>query len=176
MGWASADTMDSSLDFTCLSRTSSNMCQNCTMYAKQMINKRYNKVLKALSDEAGNFDVTRAEKFEELFLDQLNKRAINNFWRTDQKLHLHLRKRIMKEKLQPKIKLNLKTSLPPNTEFSSSSSNNEKGTEEKISGEDSYETISTAPDSGVCRRFWNPSYYELPFEVETFKENIVESI
>ena len=149
------------------------------MYAKEMINKRYNKVLKALSDEAGNFDVKRAEKFEELFLDQLNKRAINNFWRTDQKLHYHLRKRIMKEKMriqQPKIKLNLKTKLTPNGEYSSSSSNDEKDTEEKSSEEERYETISTAPDSGVCRRFWNPSYYELPLEVETFKENILESI
>ena len=164
-------------DITCLSGTTSNMCRNCTKYAREMINKRFNKVVKALSDNDGILNVSRADRFESLFLEELNKRrvnTVNNYWRTDQKLHHHLHRRIAKEKTKPehsKIKINLKTDI----------SKDKTETKDKLVGEnknnqDEFETISTVPDNGVCRRFWNPSFYELELEPEPFIEDIIEDI
>eukprot|EP00092_Neocalanus_flemingeri_P018395 GFUD01019908.1.p1 GENE.GFUD01019908.1~~GFUD01019908.1.p1 ORF type:complete len:169 (+),score=33.27 GFUD01019908.1:85-591(+) len=166
--------MSSTYDFTCLSGTTTNMCKNCTRYAREMINKRYNKVVKALSDKDGNLNISRAERFENLFLEELNKRLVNNFWRTDQKLHHHLHKRIIKEKTKPehsKIKINLKTDL-----FKDRTDMKVVIEDENKKSEDDFETISTMPDNGVCRRFWNPSFYELDLESEPFIENILEDI
>merc|ERR1712202_78331 len=88
-----------------------------TKYAREMINKRFNKVVKALSDNDGILNVSRADRFESLFLEELNKRrvnTVNNYWRTAQKLHHHLHRRIAKGKTKPehsKIKINLKTDI-----------------------------------------------------------------
>ena len=92
-------------DFTCLGGSTTNMCKNCNLYAREMVNKRYNKVIKALSDDDGNMNIDRAERFEKVFSEELNKRAlvmVNNFVRTDQDLLLHIRKRITKEKIKAK--------------------------------------------------------------------------
>ena len=64
--------------------TTSNMCRNCTVYAREMINKWYNKVVKAMSDEQGNLSIGRDDWSE------LSKWEVNNFWQTDFKLHQHL--------------------------------------------------------------------------------------
>ena len=152
------------------------MCKNCTQYAREMINKRYNKVLKALSDEGGDLNIDRAEKFERVFSDELGKRAlvmVNNFVRTDQELLLHLRRRIVKEKKairSPKININIKSSV------SKEETENDEKTNVDHHGKDEFETISTVPDSGVCRRLWNPAYYELPLESEPLVEDILEHI
>ena len=92
-------------DFTCLGGSTTNMCKNCNLYAREMVNKRYNKVIKALSDDDGNMNIDRAERFEKVFSEELNKRAlvmVNNFVPTDQDLLLHIRKRITKEKIKAK--------------------------------------------------------------------------
>merc|ERR1711942_198328 len=160
-------------DFTCLGGSTTNMCKNCNLYAREMVNKRYNKVIKALSDDDGNLKIDRAEKFEKVFSEELNKRAlvmVNNFVRTDQYLLLHIRKRIAKEKIKAKpSKININF-------VSTALKKDETGnTHHKYDGED-VETISTAPDSGVCRRLWNPTYYELPIESEPLMEDIMENI
>ena len=92
-------------DFTCLGGSTTNMCKNCNLYAREMVNKRYNKVIKALSDDDGNMNIDRAERFEKVFSEELNKRAlvmVNNFVPTDQDLLLHIRKKITKEKIKAK--------------------------------------------------------------------------
>ena len=56
------------------------------LYAKEMTNKRYNKIVRALSADTGELDIPRGHRFEQLFLKELNRRSRNNYWRTDQLL------------------------------------------------------------------------------------------
>ena len=81
---------------SCLSKTHTSMCRNCVTYAREMTNKRYNKIIKALTNDQGKFDLARAHRFEKLFMKELNKRSFNNYWRTDKILQTHIHNKILR--------------------------------------------------------------------------------
>jgi len=182
---------------SCLSKTHPSMCKNCVQYAKEMTNKRYNKIIKALTNDQGNFDLARGHRFEVLFVKELNKRNLNNYWRTDKMLQNHIHNKIVMEmekkendilkKVDPEF-FRVREMLVARPSNALGASNNKNKTSFKVTKpvktvtnmkddmkddlEDEVVTIGTVPDSGVCRNYWNPGYYQLDMEEQENVEDL----
>lgn len=169
------------------------MCKNCVQYAKEMTNKRYNKIIKALTNDQGKFDLARGHRFEVLFVKELNKRNLNNYWRTDKMLQNHIHNKIVMEmekkeeeilkKVDPEF-FRVREMLVGKPSYTLGASNNKNKNKFKVTKsvksvtatkdyvEDLVETIGTVPDSGICRTYWNPGFYELDLEDQQNVEDL----
>lgn len=177
---------------SCLSKTHPSMCKNCVQYAKEMTNKRYNKIIKALTNDQGNFDLARGHRFEVLFVKELNKRNLNNYWRTDKMLQNHIHNKIVMEmekkendilkKVDPEFFRVREMLVAKPKPFGASNNKNKVNfkvtkpvktvTKIKDDLDDLVETIGTVPDSGVCRNYWNPGFYQLDMEDQENVEDL----
>ena len=175
---------------SCLSKTHASMCRNCVTYAREMTNKRYNKIIKALTNDQGKFDLARAHRFEQLFVKELNKRSLNNYWRTDKMLQTHIHNKILREmeKKEEEILKKVDPEFFKVREMLGAATNKNKAKtkvvttpvmikkSEQTELQELVETISSVPDSGVCRKYWNPGYYELDFEDQEVLEDIFPDV
>jgi len=181
--------------FTCLSSTSRQMCSNCIQYSREMANIRYNNMIMSLTDSDGHFDVAKGLKIEQEMLKDLKERNVDNMWRIDKMIQGHFHRKILHEmeKRRGKIifdweSMHRKNWRDKNNVVASKAirvyredvieKSDKKGdlkmknTEDKCDKKAEVETISTVPDAGICRRYWNPAYYELELETSPVVEHI----
>jgi len=141
----------------CLDSTYRRMCKNCVCYAKEMINKKYNEIIKSCFNNDGTFDIEMGVRLEELLLYDLEKTMVETDPMTNRsKIDL-----ILVEKVHEKIK--------------EISGNGFKKNVTEKSDVTELETLKTEPDLGNCRNFWTPGYYELDLVVESVNDQTLDS-
>jgi len=141
----------------CLDSTYRRMCKNCVCYAKEMINKKYNEIIKSCFNNDGTFDIAKGVRLEELLLYDLE----NTMEETDPMTNRSKVELILVEKVHEKIK-----------EVSENGFKN--NVTEKLCVTE-LETLKTEPDLGNCRNYWTPSYYELDLVVESVDDQICDA-
>ena len=142
-----------------------------------MINRQFNKVISAFKDHNGDFDVEKSLQFEvrylEVLSDRMKKYGINNAWRSDKKLHTHIKHRI-KQEIQSKKETEL---LKMTRWFKGCKLDDiDKHVKKKAEEEDDVEIISSIPDKGTCVNYWNPFSYELDLDQESIVEFVFKEM
>ena len=67
------------------------------LFSREITNRRYNMIVKSLTDVEGIFDIGKGQNLEMELLKQLKTRNVDNFWRIDKVIQTFLHRKIVKE-------------------------------------------------------------------------------